>query len=313
MNHGKQQFLLAVGLTVGLVTQVQAAKPRLRVEQIALSPTLELAQGYLGWIANSLFQHYQLAYPAPALTTGLSPQQVGQVQIQFVRRLKEDMGPVVGFKAALTSETAQRQFGVSQPLLGFLLEQMLLESGATLPADFGARPVSEGDLMVRVGSEAINQAETDADLLASLDAVIPFIELPDLVYQVGARVDAGALVAANVGARYGVLGEPMALTPETDWYTQLGQIRVRMINDRGQTIASGESHALLGHPLNVVRWLRDTLKAQGVTLKPGDLLSLGTITPPMSVEAGTTVRARYYFGAELNHSAEVRVTFESPE
>lgn len=247
------------------------------------------------------------------LTHGFSPLQVGRLQVEFVRRLKEFLGPVVGFKAALTNPAAQAQFGVSQPLMGFLLKEMLLDNGATLSADFGARPIAEADLMVRVGSSAINTAETNQDLLASLESVIPFIELPDLVYQANARLDAGALVAINVGARYGVLGDAIPVEPTEDWETQLGQIRVTMVNGQGQTTAAGETSALLGHPLNAVRWLRDTLRAQGIELQPGDLLSLGTITPPMPVEADTTVRARYFFSPDVTEYEEVSVTFEEAE
>ncbi|MEO1402447.1 MAG: hydratase [Cyanobacteria bacterium J06635_1] len=259
-------------------------------------PPLQLAQSYTDLIANALFQHYALGQAAPVMTTGVSSQQAGQLQVSFVRRLRADLGPVVGFKAALTTPTAQTQFGVNHPLYGFLLEEMLLESGDKIPLQFGARPVAEGDLMVRVRNDSINTASTDEDLLASLDAVIPFMELPDLFYQDGANVDATALVAINAGTRYGVMGDPIDLEPTPEWMTRLGQIQVRVINDAGQTIASGDSSALMGHPISSVRWLRDTLSAQGVTLQPGDLLSLGSMTPPTPVEAGRmSVR---YFGLD---------------
>jgi 2-keto-4-pentenoate hydratase len=37
---------------------------------------------------------------------------------------------------------------------------MLLPSGTKVPSNFGARPMIEGDLMVRVASEKINDATT---------------------------------------------------------------------------------------------------------------------------------------------------------
>ncbi len=61
---------------------------------------------------------------------------------------------------------------------------MLLPSGSIVPANFGARPLFEGDLIVRVGSDAINDATTRQEVLAALDAVIPFIELPDFALKV---------------------------------------------------------------------------------------------------------------------------------
>ncbi|MEM9906079.1 MAG: hydratase [Cyanobacteria bacterium P01_D01_bin.44] len=293
MKRRQQRFLTLFlgGVCLGAPLGGQAlARSIASVETIQ---PLQIAQSYTDLIANALFQHYALGQPAPNMTAGVSAQQAGQLQVGFVRRLRADLGPVVGFKAALTNPTAQEQFGVNHPLYGFLLEEMMLESGDSLPLKFGARPVAEGDLMVRVSSESINTATTDADLLASLDAVIPFMELPDLFYAENAIVDATALVAINAGTRYGVMGAPIDLEATEAWMTRLGQVQVRLINDAGQTIASGDSTELMGHPISSVRWLRDTLIAQGVTLQPGDLLSLGAITPPVPVEEGR-LKARYY-------------------
>lgn len=253
-----------------------------------------LAQGYTGVIASTLYHHYSLAYPSPVVTTGLSARQIGEVRFGFVRRAVEELGPIVGYKAAFTSAPAQERFGLTEPLYGFLLEEMLLDSEATLPVDFAARPLAEGDLLVRVGSADINTAQTDAEILAALESVIPFIELPDLLYEENAVIDAGAVVAINLGARSGVMGDPIPLAPTEDWQARLGNISVQMRNTDGQTIGTGESSTLLGHPLNVVRWLRDTLATQGLALRPGDVLSLGTITPPVPVEANTTLTVEYY-------------------
>lgn len=274
------------------------------------SPHL-LTQGYTSILASTLYNHYDLAYPAPVVTTGLSARQIGEVQFGFVRRAVEALGPIVGYKAAFTAAPAQQRFGLTEPLYGFLLEEMMLDSGATLPVDFAARPLAEGDLLVRVGSADINTAQTDAEILASLEAVIPFIELPDLLYQENAPLDAGAVVAINLGARYGVMGEPILLDPAADWQTRLGKIYVQMENADGQTIGTGDSSVLLGHPLNVVRWLRDTLATQGLALRPGDVLSLGTITPPVPVEAGTTLTVEYHGLAD--DTVTVSVSFSAEE
>lgn len=280
---------------------------------------LRLAQSYTDLVAVSLFQHYSAGYPAPILTEGLSSREIESVQVNFVRRLMNEAGEdgtVVGYKVALTNAKAQSQLGVSHPLYGFLLENMLLESGANLPLEFGSRPQAEGDLMVRVGSADINQAETDLELLASLDAVMPFLELPDLIYEEDAQVNAGALVAVNVGARYGIIGDPVELEPEDTGLAQLANIRVVLKNHQGQFLAEGDSTALLGHPINAVRWLRDTLQTQGVELKPGDLLSLGSVTSLVSLEAGANIEGieARYFGLDTDdRSVDLEVSFDVDE
>ncbi|PSN20503.1 hydratase [filamentous cyanobacterium CCP5] len=309
-RHPRQFF---ASLTMAAIAGVLGASAGARLPII--SQPSQLAQSYTDIIANTLYRHYQLKYPAPVMTTGLSIQQATRLQVDLIGRLSPELGPIVGFKAALTSPEAQAQIGVNHPLYGYLLEEMLLESGDSVSLGFGARPMAEADLMVRVGSEAINSATTDAELLASLDAVIPFMELPDLVYRAGAAIDGTALIAVNVGARYGVMGEPIALTPTDAWMTRLGNIRAHLFNDAGQTVATGESSQLLGHPIQVVRWLRDSLAAQGTELRAGDLLSLGSMSALVPVEAGRMgVR---YFGLAPNlppgRSLDIFINLEPPE
>ncbi len=216
-----------------------------------------------------------------------------RIQTAFVAALEPHLGPRVGYKAGLTSTAAQARFGADTPVRGVLFERMLRPSGAVVPTLFGARPVFEGDLLVRVGSEAVNRARTDDELLAALDAVIPFLELPDLMYDPAMTLDAPALAAVNVGARLGIVGEAIPLAGLDDAYDRLGRFHVTLLDTTGAVLAEGDGSALLGHPLNVVRWLRDDLAEDGVALRPGDLLSLGSLTPLMPVRPGTTITARY--------------------
>ncbi|NEP63017.1 MAG: hypothetical protein F6K31_39935, partial [Symploca sp. SIO2G7] len=132
MKHWRWLRGIGLGLLMaGGATAIQAAEPL----PTPLHP-LRLAQSYTDLVAVSLFQHYTAGYPAPVLTEGLSSRQIDSVHVTFVRRLISeagDSGSVVGYKVALTNPRAQAQLGVNQPLYGFLLENMLLDNGATLP------------------------------------------------------------------------------------------------------------------------------------------------------------------------------------
>jgi len=76
----------------------------------------------------------------------LSIKSAYKVQGRFVNSIKKDFGEPVGYKAGLTNKRAQKHFGVKEPVRGVLLDWMLMESGATLPYRFGARPMAEGPL-----------------------------------------------------------------------------------------------------------------------------------------------------------------------
>ena len=258
---------------------------------------------------DALVTHYINRIPLETAPPDLTVTEAEQIRDRFIERLTPILGQSIGYKAGLTNKTAQERFNVSHPLRGILLEQMLLPSGSIVPANFGARPLFEGDLIVRVASEAINDATTRQEVLAALDAVIPFIELPDLVYDSGVKLDAADLIAINVGARLGIVGEPIPLAATPEWQERLGKIQIVILDETGKELATGTSNALLEHPLDVVLWLRDDLQSVGKRLKPGDLLSLGTITPLMPVESGKTIRAQY-FGLTEQEAVELSVTFE---
>ena len=50
---------------------------------------------------------------------------------------------------------------------------------------------------------------------------------------------------------------------------------------------------MLEHPLNAVVWLAQALQADGVKLKVGDVLSLGSFSKLMPPKPGLAVQVRY--------------------
>ncbi|MGK7920290.1 MAG: 2-keto-4-pentenoate hydratase [Trichodesmium sp.] len=242
-------------------------------------------------------------------TVNLTLPQAQKIQNKFVAEISKSLGQVVGYKAGLTNPQAQERFNVSQPLRGVFLEKMLLENGSIISAKFGSRPVGEGDLIMRVGSGEINNAKTPRETLKYLDAVIPFIELGDLVYSEDLKLDAPALLAINVGARTGILGKPIPVANTDEWENCLKSLRIEMLDENGKVLASGKGSGLLGNPLNVVLWIKDSLQAEGKELKKGDLLSLGSMTSFLPVKSNSTIRARY-IDLEPNKTVEIFVKFE---
>ena len=260
---------------------------------------------------DQLTEHYRERLPL-ALSFQGELSDAAALSDCLVDRLSGDWGAVVGYKAALTNPIAQQRFGVDAPLLGSMLENMLLKSGATVPVHFGARPVCEGDLVVRIGDEAVNRARTREDAMDAIDAVIPFLELPDLVYGPDVPLNGAAITAINAGARLGVLGPERLVFSARDWQHRIAHIRIQLIGDDGKLLTEGRSENLLGHPLDAVLWLKDALLASGKRLKKGDLLSLGSATPPIPIRGPGTVTARY-FGMEPERIVEVKVTFAGGE
>ena len=230
---------------------------------------------------DALAEAWLAREPAGAIMAGAPMDEAMCAQEMLVERLSEALGPRVGYKAGLTSPATQERFGVSSPLHGVLLRDMMLEDGATVPVGFASRGIVEADLVVEVGDAAINEAATPEEVMAHVAAVRPFIELADLVVAEGEPLDASVIAAIDVGARMGVLGAAIEPTPEMA--DALGSMTVRLSNGAGEVLSEAPGAAVLDHPLNAVVFLTGA----GVELRPGDLISVGSFGPPQQPAPGT--------------------------
>ena len=256
-------------------------------------------------IARFAGQILQRQSPTPF--TSLSPADGRCVQDKLVAIFAQPLGDVVGFKLGLTNPAIQQRFGIDHPIRGAIFHATLrATSGAEIEARFAAVPVLEADMLMRIGMGGVEAALNDhAALIRHVDQVIPFIELPDLVYAPEHRPSLGDLLAVNVGARLGVVGRPIAVTPSTDFIAALGRISVSLHQD-GREVSRAPGAAILGHPLNALAWIARDLAREGRPLRAGDVVSLGSFSPPQPVVAGQAWAARY---EGLGEAQEVLVRF----
>lgn len=213
-------------------------------------------------------------------------------QERFVKVLMRTLGPPVGYKVGITSPARQAAFGLKGPVWGVLLKNMLRPNGASFPASFGARPVIEPDLLVRVKSDGLEKAETPLEAAQHLSEIIPFIEVPDLRFAESAKPDGGALVAIDVGALSGVIGTPVPVEASQAFVDALATMRV-VLQDGSGGEQRGLGAAVMENPLNAAIWLAQELAAEGRRLKRGDLISVGTFLPAPAPLPGRTYTVRY--------------------
>jgi 2-keto-4-pentenoate hydratase len=230
------------------------------------------------------------------------------VQDKLVAIFAQPLGDTAGFKLGLTNPAIQQRFGIDHPIRGAIFHATLrATSGAEIEARFAAVPVLEADMLLRIGMGGVEAALNDrAALIHHVDQVIPFIELPDLVYAPDYRPSLGDLLAVNVGARLGVVGKPIAVTPSADFIAALGRINVSLHQD-GREVSRAPGAAILGHPLNALAWIARDLARDGRPLRAGDVVSLGSFSPPQPVVAGQVWAARY---EGLGETQEVLVRFK---
>ena len=210
----------------------------------------------------------------------------------------EDGSWRAGYKVGLTDSRAQEMFGIHQPLVGVLFEQMILPDGAVVDLDSATSLLVELDLLARVKSVEINEAASIEDVARHIDAIVPFIELPDALFRLDGSNAAAFLMAGNVGARWGVAGIPVTVVDAQDLVERLPYMTFRLTTGTGEVLREGQGDRILGHPLNSILHLLEELRLRNETLKQGDLISLGAIGGPVKAERGRRYTAQYSgFGA----------------
>ncbi|WP_308915492.1 2-keto-4-pentenoate hydratase [Jannaschia sp. LMIT008] len=242
--------------------------------------------------------------PATALGADGSMEDARCTQAKLATAMESELGPVIGYKAGLTSPPAQERFGVTEPVRGVLYRDMMLEDGAAVPAAFGIVPFFEADLVMVVGSAAINEASTPEAVMASVSAIHPFIELPDLMLAQGQPLTGETITSMGVGPRMGVLGAAIPVEEPAVMAAALGSMTVRMTDAAGEVLTEAPGAAVLGHPAQAVMWL----VGDGVTLRPGDLISVGSFGPLMPPAKAGGEAMVTYLGLPGDPTVRVRFT-----
>lgn len=249
-------------------------------------------------------QDYVTNTPTAALSVNGSMEDAHCTQAKIVAALEPHMGPVIGYKAGLTSKPAQERFGAAEPIQGVLFRDMMLEDRATVPTAWGARPVFEADLVLVVADAGINQATTPQEVIAHVAAIRPFIELPDLTLAEGEPITPVTLTAIGVAPKLGVLGSEIPVSDAEAMTKALADMTVTLSAADGEVLAQAPGTAVLGHPANAALWLM----SKGIVFESGDLISVGSfgpLVPPAKGKGGASVT---YTG--LPGDPTVSVTFE---
>jgi 2-keto-4-pentenoate hydratase len=244
--------------------------------------------------------HYLAKQQAPILEKGFSMEEALRAQASFVGLLKPKLGDVAGYKIGLITKAGQDRFGATGPVHGVLLKKMLLYDGAEVSANYGVKPGLELDMGVIVKDDAINEAKTPDEAIAHLSYLTTFIELVDTITATNQAMDAPLLVALNVGARSGVIGARVRMSPAVA--KALPEMRMYLTDETGQIIADVPKLNL--QPLDNLPWLIADLKKAGTPLKAGDFISVGSPAQIQPVTAGKKITLHY----EIRDVAPLKVS-----
>jgi 2-keto-4-pentenoate hydratase len=240
-------------------------------------------------LGDSLLEAYGTRRPIQPLTAthpDLAPEDAYRVQLHQVDRWKAAGRTVAGYKVGLTSLAMQRQLGVDQPDFGHLFADMVLD-GASVDASAFISPRIEPEISFVLARDLRGPNLSVADVIGAVDYAIASLEIIDSRIA-DWKITLGDTIADNASSGALVLGTRPVRLDAAD----LG-LAGCVVTRNGELVSTGAGAAVLGHPLNAVRWLANTLGALGQTLEAGSIVMAGSITAAFPVAAGDTVTATF--------------------
>ena len=207
-----------------------------------------------------------------------------QIQQQMIaRRLAAGERPV-GKKTGVTSKAVMNMLGVHQPDFGWLLDGMVYNEGQAIPADSLIQPRAEGEIAFLMKKDVMGPGLSGADILAATEGVMACFEIVDSRIR-DWKIKIQDTVADNASCGVLVLGDRIVDPRKVDLAT-CGMVPEK----NGDIVGAGAGAAALGHPLNAMAWLANTLGRLGIGLKAGDIVLSGSLAALIPVKAGDSLR-----------------------
>lgn len=198
---------------------------------------------------------------------------------------------IAGWKMGLTSAEPP-----ATPIVGTLLDDMVVSSGAELSPATMVSPMVEAELVVRIGA-TLETPPTVAELAAGPHQVGPGIEVID--YRTTNSTGPIDWIADNSTVAYAVVGD----------FVPVGSLDLPRVEGTlsldGALLGSGLGSKVMGTPLAAVAWLSAHLLERGRPLEEGDVILTGSLTGHHRVPAGACS-----FSADFGALGTVSVRFE---
>lgn len=215
------------------------------------------------------------------------------VQAAWVERKKSSGRQSIGWKIGLTSRAMQSLLQIDTPDSGVLLDDMVFNNGATIPADRFIQPRIEAELCFVMAKPLKGPRVTVFDVLNATDFVVPALEILDTrilrqdpdTHQLRTIIDTVSDNAANGGIVTG--GRPVSPT-EVDlrW---AGAI----VSRNACVEETGLGAGVLNQPAWGVAWLANRLAQYGDHIEAGQWVLSGSFIRTIEARHGDTIAADF--------------------
>jgi len=255
---------------------------------------------HIALAAKTLHDHWRKGTKLANLDPSIRPRDRAEgyaVQAALARHFP---GKLFGWKIAATSLAGQKHINVKGPLAGRIFAETVIADGGIASMSGNEMRVGEAEFAFRFARDLAPRTSSYSvqEVLDAVGSLHPAIEIPDSRFSDFVTAGEAQLIGDNACAHLFVLGA----TTGADWRSRdLIEERPRITLRGKQYIGHGKN--VLGDPRVALTWCANELRALGITLREGEIVTTGTCYPPLPIEAGDL------FAADFGALGKVSVRF----
>ena len=217
--------------------------------------------------------------------------------VALIRDLRQARGEApIGRKIGFTNNAVWHGLGLEGPIWNYVFDSTVADLaaiGATFALPNWPQPRIEPEIVLHL-AHAPKSGMSDAELLACVDWIAPAFELVTSIFP------NWTFTAADAAAAFGVhgallIGEKQLVTDDpAAWANAMTRFSVTMTGSDG-VCTDGHARNVLGGPIQALAFLVAELARFGCpdVLRPGELITTGTLTDAMPIQPGQTWVANF--------------------
>ena len=195
-----------------------------------------------------------------------------EAQLELRRSRQKAGEKPVGWKVGFGAPASMEMLGIDAPLVGFLTDKSLLDSGATVSVGGWTRPLIEPEIALYFGQDlpVVDRAGTRA----VISAIGPAFELADVDSPMD---DVEGILAGDIYQRHVILGRADASRAGCVLDGLVG----RVYRQGEEAAVITDPQAMTGELVGVVQHVARMLDAFDEKVRAGEFIITGSIVPPL--------------------------------
>jgi len=215
------------------------------------------------------------AWDDPRIRNGM------EQQLRLRRELLAAGKKPLGWKLAFGGPAALERLRINAPLVGFLMTDAVVASGSTISFAGWKKPAAEPEVTVYLGKDLAPGADRQT-IMGAIAGLGAAIELADVDHP---SDDVEGTLARNIYQRHVILGA----CDRRHAGGSLSGLNASVFHDGEKIVSTAEFEALTGEIVSNAGHVANLLAQFGETLRGGQIIIAGSITPPIWVKSGECI------------------------